>query len=175
MNLRWFVNCEMHLWFCWSRASHIGFNGRLLHCCSETRNSGPLDGQALRALFTVSGLNQIWILPSSVGFPPRFPDQKIEGQLLPVIRKLSESQQEAGSWLEAFRALSTLGLQGHLDSGFMLLGLAVQCPCSQAARRGNKSVPQVFNSFSYMSSCNFSNMFGMSEWSFFGLMQTLFG
>jgi len=43
-----------------------------------------------------------------LGFPPRFSDQKTEGQLLPVIRKLSESQHGTESWLGAGGALSTL-------------------------------------------------------------------
>lgn len=76
------------------------------------------------ALHSIWLQSQLWILPGSLGFPPRFSDQKIEGQLLPVIRKLTESQHgvEAG-W----------GLMGHgphsdqrlIKSGPMLMLLRI--------------------------------------------------
>lgn len=101
----------------------------MVGCCIAVQNQKFWASQWARtagALHSVWLENQIWILPNSMGFPPSFPDQKIEGQLLPVIRKLSESQQEAGSWPGAGGTLSTLQLQGHLERGFaMLLGLAV--------------------------------------------------
>lgn len=82
----------------------------MVGCCIFVRNQKFWASRAgtVGALHSVWLENQIWILPSSLGFPPRFPDQKIEGQLLPVIRKLSENQQEAGSWPGADGTLSTL-------------------------------------------------------------------
>lgn len=83
-----------------------------------TRDSGPLDAQALRVLCSVWLPNRVWTPRSSLGSPPRFPHQKTEGTSLGSLVKVNTGL-EAG-W----------GLRGHCPhthSGVTWLLLRASC------------------------------------------------
>lgn len=118
--------------------------------------------------------NHLGILPSSVGFPPSLSDQKIEGLLLPVIRKPSESQHGVGSWLGADEALSTLWLR-VTQRGALWILLRTCCVTflpQSILREATGQFQKVYCRYmSYLGTLWIR--FGMRKGSFFGLIGTL--
>lgn len=157
------MNCEIY--FCLAEARHVKWNS-MIGCFMVVRNKKSWAvwwAGSTGAFYSVWLCNPLWILPRSFGFPPSFPDQKAEGQLLPVIRKLSESQHglEAGwGWWGTVPFLAN-----GLPTGAVLRLPRTSSSSEEAPKRNTQKMYNIFDNYF---SWGLVKQISEKEWSSFG-------